>query len=170
MPMEQIWNPTMTELMSLFRESLVTLLPVMEKAHIPWQEVQAYDDWDRIATSLFESVVVSSVRWGLTPGETTDLEVSAYDVAYPDYGKLSFIECVSDSAGSDKYLLFHKFVTNEVPFDMIRCYQVDSRGQKLTSASEIRPFVGARFALRLRRSPAQLACYERLAIRVAGRD
>ncbi|MHC4145598.1 MAG: hypothetical protein ACYSUD_12570 [Planctomycetota bacterium] len=165
MPVDQTWNPTTTELMKLFRESLTRLLPVMEKAHLSWQEEEAYDEWDQIATSLFEGIVVSSLRWGLTPGVLTELEVPAYDVVYPDYAEFSFIECLSDSPESDDHLLFHKFVTNEAPFDMIRCYQVNNRGQKLTPDPEIRPVADARFAFCLRRSPDELIRYERLTIR-----
>jgi len=166
MPVDQTWNPTTTELMQLFRESLVGLLPVMERAHLPWQEEEAYDEWDRIAASLFEGIVVSTLQWGVDPGVFTELEVCAYDVVYPDYGKLSFMECLSDLPEPDEHLLFHKFVTDEVPFDMIRCYQVNGCGHKLAPEPKIRPVADTRFAFCLRHSPEQLIRYERLTIQV----
>lgn len=165
MPVDRTWNPTPTEVMQLFHESLMKLLPVMEKAHLSWEEEEAYDEWDQIATSLFEGIVVSSLQWGLTPGVFTELEVPAYDVVYPDYSKFSFIECLSNSPESVDYLLFHKFVTDEVPFDMIQCYQVNKRGQKLMPDTQIRSVTDVRFAFCLRRSPDELIRYERLTIR-----
>jgi len=168
MTADQTWRTTTTEIIEIFRESLIVLAPVMEKAHLSWKEGEAYDEWDRIASSLFEGVVVSALQWGLRPGEFTEVHLPAYDMIYPDYHEFSFIECMNDSPPLDSYLLFHRFITRDNPFDTVQCHQVEKRGLKLTPNPVIRPAAGARFAFQLRRSADELTRCEELRIQVAG--
>jgi len=53
---------TINELVRLFRESLVALLPVMDAAGISWRPPATYDPWENIETALYDSIVGSCVE------------------------------------------------------------------------------------------------------------
>lgn len=163
---DRTWRTTTTEIVEVFRESLVALVPIMEKAHLPWKEGEAYDEWDRIASSVFEGIVVSTLQWGLMCGEFAEIRMPAYDMVYSDYHEFSFIECVNISPVRDSYLVFHKFITRKNPFDTVQSYQINERGLKLLAVPILTPATGAHFAFQLRRSPDELIRYEDLTTRV----
>ena len=52
----------MNEAVRIFREGLLALIPVVEKAKMmPWADPHAYDDWDVIAQGLYEGIVILSL-------------------------------------------------------------------------------------------------------------
>ena len=169
MTTDQIWRTTTSEIMEIFRESLIALVPLMERAHLPWREGKAYDEWDRIASSLFEGIALSSLQWGLGGGGFTEIHVPAYDMVYPDYHQFSFIEYVTGSSLPNSHLLFCKFVTRDSPFDTVQCYEVDDRGCRLGPDPATKSVADARFAFCLRRSSDELVRHEELVIQATGR-
>lgn len=48
---------TVTELVLNFAEACRALVPSMDRAGVPWRDAEQYDNWDRIAEPLFESLV-----------------------------------------------------------------------------------------------------------------
>lgn len=69
---------TVTHLVESFRRALVTLAPCVEAVGVTWQQGEAYDDWDVIEETLFEVLVVASIRG--------DLEVFGSSLEFPAYG------------------------------------------------------------------------------------
>lgn len=51
---------TVTRLIELYRESLLALIPVMDAAKISWRE-DAYDPWENIERTIYESIIGSCV-------------------------------------------------------------------------------------------------------------
>ena len=76
-----VWRTSVTDLLEIFHDSLVALVPQMQRARIGWRNGVAYDDWDEIAETLFGKIVVASLQWSL-PEETPILNVPKYNTWY----------------------------------------------------------------------------------------
>lgn len=37
----------------------------MDRVHIPWYNDTSYDDWDHIAQTLYQEIVIDSLQWSL---------------------------------------------------------------------------------------------------------
>jgi hypothetical protein len=62
MPAKKLWVASVNEAVLIFREAPISLIPIVEKAQMPWKEPDNYDDWDAIAAVLFDSIVMRSVE------------------------------------------------------------------------------------------------------------
>jgi hypothetical protein len=49
---------TVTQLVQNFAEACRALVPHMDRALVPWRDGQQFDNWDRIAEALFQSLVL----------------------------------------------------------------------------------------------------------------
>jgi hypothetical protein len=83
------WTTTVTELLGLFREALLALVPIAERAKISWRDGEAYDDWDAIAAALFNNLVVRGLRYG--DATLMQSEFTQYDTVLPFYRSVAFI-------------------------------------------------------------------------------
>lgn len=109
--MSNCWSTTVTELVSFFKGALTATIPWLEKAHIPWKEPYAYDDWDNIASTLYNNIVCKS----LMPEGMDAHPVAQYDLRYTHYRNLSFI-LIHDA---DRRLAFIGFKSKVQPLDSI---------------------------------------------------
>jgi hypothetical protein len=48
---------TVTRLLTNFAEACRALTPMLDLAHVPWTDLDRYDNWDRIGEALFLSLV-----------------------------------------------------------------------------------------------------------------
>ncbi len=137
------------EVVMNFREALRGLVPVMQKAGIPWKRPDAYDEWDSVATALFESLVVAVLSWSLSDEEREDFRVPEYDVLLESYRGLSTLE-VKHAAllGSGRWV-FHAFGTKDTPFDSVEVRGVSAAGVPTDEGLVLCPLEGAQFSLRL---------------------
>jgi hypothetical protein len=62
-----------TELVGMFREALVALLPVMDKAGIEWRDGRTYDPWENTERTLFDSLIGSCVENAVPAGSALPL-------------------------------------------------------------------------------------------------
>jgi hypothetical protein len=144
--MSSTWNTTITELLGIFRDGLIALLPIAERAHIPWKEHEAYDDWDAIATTLFEQVVLRSVRWSLAENQAEQLSLAPYDMAMDSYSSLSTLVIGRDGRPGET-LVFCAFATQVTPFDTVKCRAYDPVSGAAIGEATV-PWHGARAHLR----------------------
>ena len=100
--MQETWETSINELISIFRGAINAILPWLEKAKIPWKEGVAYDDFDVIAESLFESIVAGSVK----SQNKYSGKFPKYNYRYTDYSEMDYIG-VKDDKGND--LVFVEF-------------------------------------------------------------
>ncbi len=114
------WTTSVNELMHVFRDSLRSLVPCMERAKIAWREPDAYDDWDDIAQALYENIVVRSIEYSLGPKGRESMVLPEYGMLYPLYDDMSFIELVLGEPRDDQYNVFLDFATADRPFDTAR--------------------------------------------------
>jgi hypothetical protein len=122
-----LWPTTVTQLVLVFRDALRALVPHMEKAKIEWQDESAYDDWDEIAQTLYEKIVVASLRWAIPEDERERCQLPAYNTMYPSYAGKTVI-VVNRGVGPER-LVFHSFTTIEEPFDKVRACTVGADGR-----------------------------------------
>lgn len=60
----QVMEISVQELMKIFLDGLCSLIPVFERAQLGWKDEDAYDPWDSVATTLYDSIVKSAVDFG----------------------------------------------------------------------------------------------------------
>jgi hypothetical protein len=82
-----------TELLDVLRSGLAALVPVVERLAIPWADGDAYDDWDNIASTLYDQLVVNTSQNAIEVDETVTF--AKYDMVYPAYQGLAHFEVVS---------------------------------------------------------------------------
>jgi hypothetical protein len=99
------------EILCLFREALLSLIPIAEKAHMAWREPEAYDDWDRICEAIFQSIVVESIENAEGIGKFFPMQ--KYDQRIASYHDKSFIA----RYGAKEINAFICFETRDKPFD-----------------------------------------------------
>jgi len=142
---------TITEILLNFRAALVAVIPTVERIGIPWKRPDSYDEWDAIATVLFENLVVHTVRWSLPDPAREGFRLPPYDLLLQKYGGVSTIEANHPGLPDGRWL-FHAFGTSEKPLDIVelRLLTVDGRPivEELTACS----VEEVRFQLRLQES------------------
>lgn len=124
-------SPTVGELLSLLREALAALVPIAERAGIPWRDTEAYDDWDAIASALYANIVARKLG---QPESVRDVEslhwtFSRYDLLHPSYAGLSFISVKGPEIPSDALAAFVGFAAGEGQFSDIKWIEINAKGE-----------------------------------------
>jgi len=115
------WSTTVTELVSIFRGSLIAVIPWLEKAKIKWREGESYDDWDNIAECHYENIVCNS----LTGQTALEYNIAKYSMDYKNYSNLDFILAKS-TQHKEKILVFVAFQTETTPLDTVKVAWIDN--------------------------------------------
>ena len=102
---------SVNELVLLFSDAMRVLIPIAERAHMPWKEPDAYDDWDHICEAIYRSMVISSIEHADEIGKF--MPILDYDRRTSSYEKNSFI---GDAKSKEKEA-FLCFETETAPFD-----------------------------------------------------
>jgi hypothetical protein len=94
------------EAVGLYRDALVAVLPVMERADIPLNGDQVYDPWEDIERTLYQSIIGSCVD------NSPLLPLAPYGMTLRNYAGHSFL--VSAKMQSAAFVQLH---TGLAPFD-----------------------------------------------------
>jgi hypothetical protein len=113
--MTKVARVTVAELLNVFRGALVALVPFADRAHIPWRDADAYDDWDAIAEALYRAFVETPVN-GTDEGSRA-FPLPRYNHLHSSYADRSRL-WVLDASGN-RYLFFG-FSSKDEPFDVVR--------------------------------------------------
>ncbi len=106
---------TVDDVLLNFREALAALVPMAERAGIGWRRVDAYDQWDNIAGSLFSGLVEEPLRQLVPDAERERFALPAYDLLVEKCESSAMIEVLL--SGDSRARLFHAFETRDMPFD-----------------------------------------------------
>ena len=139
---------TVTAILLNFRAALLALASIAERVGIAWKRPDAYDEWDTIAGTLFDKLVVDVLRWSLPETSQKHFRLPLYDSLLPTYGDLGTVEVVHPSLPLGRWL-FHAFGTGSEPFDVIEVRLISDDGVPLSKALETCRIDGAEFLLRL---------------------
>lgn len=137
-----------TSILLNFRAALLALISMAERVGIAWKRPDAYDEWDAIASTLFENLVVEVLRWSLLEDSWEDFRLPSYDLLLPTYAGLGTLEVVHPSLQPGRWL-FHAFGTNNEPFDVIEVRQLADDGTPLSDELQTCPVDGIEFRLRV---------------------
>ncbi len=152
-----VWVTSVNGLAALFRDALLALVPIAERARMAWREPDAYDDWDHICEAIFASLVIGSIENAEGLGGIGRLP--DYDEPIASYRDRSFVTDTS-SAGQ---LAFLRFETLASTFDTCRFAELDADAQVVAAVT--RPFAQADLMLAARRG-STLDIVDRLDIRL----
>jgi hypothetical protein len=120
---EKLWSVSVTDLVGYFREALVAMVPIAEKVRMRWRE--PYDDWDGIATALFNSIVIQSIE-NDAEGQSI-LPMLQYNLMVRSYVDFSYIGTTDLPSHA-----FIRFETTEAPFDTCAFSHLDDAGAMLS--------------------------------------
>ena len=68
---------SVTDLVHNFADACRALVPMLERAEVPWRDDTKYDNWDRISGPLFASFVTEPC--GYHVGDFGNLHIAGYD-------------------------------------------------------------------------------------------
>ena len=142
-----------SEIVENYRSALIAVLPSVEYAGIPWRRPDSYDEWDAIASVLYESLVVAPLRWGLEEQEQHCFEMPKYDLLLESYAGLSWIEVLGPTP--DKHM-FHAFGTAREPFDIVEIRSVGESGHPEKEGLQFIPLSDVSFRLRHRTTTGRI--------------
>lgn len=71
---------TVTDLVLNFAAACRSLVPALDHADVPWQDATQWDNWDRIAEPLFESLIVEPCLYAAVG------EMKLHTLTVPRYG------------------------------------------------------------------------------------
>ena len=71
---------TVTDLVLNFASACRSLVPALERADVPWRDETQWDNWDRIAEPLFESLVIEQCLYAAVG------EMKLHTLTVPRYG------------------------------------------------------------------------------------
>lgn len=130
-----------------FRRALLGVLPSVEAAEIPWRRPDSYDEWDQVATALYDSLVISVLRWEFPEPVWDELNVPPYDMLLHDYGHYSMIEVLPTDGTMCR--VFHALGTENEPFDTVEFRVVAADGRPISPGIETLPLKATEFRLKL---------------------
>ena len=107
---------SVTQLVLNFAEACRALVPHMDRALVSWRDGQQFDNWDRVAEALFQSLVVEPCAFA-AKSLTGDLalRLSRYGFASPYNPKDSAV-CVVDGNRPTRLL---RLTSDLQPFDTV---------------------------------------------------
>lgn len=125
------------------------IAPAAEAAGIPWREAEAYDEWDSMATQLFDVFVRRSIVEAVAHAPLQPLPLPPYDLRIESYEGYSAI--VVDGGGPVRFL-FNRLLPGEGDFGLVEGLPVDGAWRSLDQPPRVRPLTDASLQL-LRRYP-----------------
>lgn len=153
------------DLIGNFRKALVSLVPCAEKINLPWKECEAYDQWDNVASVLFNNFVKFPISWALIKREESNLMIPNYDTLYENYTDFSFITYLSGYNTKVTYPVFHSFVTRKALFDTVRFIKFDNNGKNTHGMFLEVPFMDTEFAFCYQDTNGKLDIYTEISIK-----
>ncbi|MGC9341261.1 MAG: hypothetical protein ACP5E3_01025 [Bacteroidales bacterium] len=118
--MKNVWKTSVTELIEIFRGALMAIIPWLEKANIAWKDGESYDDWDNIASSLFENIVCATLT-----GDVVNIRmIPRYDYEYESYQARDYI-VVKSKKYNDKNFAFVSLKNESYKLDKVKVAELD---------------------------------------------
>ena len=142
--MSASWSTTLTDLLGNLRQALAALVPMAEKARIPWRDGEAYDDWDAIAGCLYDNLVVRAISCATEGGP--DIELPKYDMVYPSY-KGAFIQVEGCGVPEGATAVFVGFAGDSPDFTNVKWIRMLPSGEIPEQKLEYSPYDACRFYL-----------------------
>lgn len=106
---------TITDLVLNFSDACRALIPGLDRARVPWSDVDQYDNWDRIAEALFESLVGEPCNFQAAEIGLAGLRLSRY--GFDTISTNSFISVVTPHCTGCRLI---SLASRDRPFSHVR--------------------------------------------------
>jgi hypothetical protein len=136
------WQIGVGALIEMFQGGLLGLVPTFERARINWRGPDTYDDYERVAEALFDSIVRDALA--NAEGLQNAYRAARYGVHEPGR-ELSRILVGDPEEG----MAFFELESGTEAFDTIVCQLTDQNGKETEGQVRI-PLLGARFTYEAR--------------------
>jgi len=133
---EKLSQLTETEIVTSFREALVTLFPILQRLDCISDDTQPYDPFDAVAEALWNVLVVESLRW--KHGLDAAPQLPRYGFWDSTPGPAGYIEVRSSWA--EPFRLIEFLGDRELgpePFNSVRGVSATSQVQRVPFDGEI---------------------------------
>lgn len=154
------WTATPGELLNVFRDALLAIVPVVERAMMGWRDEEAYDDWDAIADVLYEQLVVASVRWSLAETDHAAFKMPPYNTLVESYNDLRFFAVTAPTLRAPG--AFHSFSTTGTAFDTVRVRELDEYGEIVGEGVIAVPIESVQYSLATKDRTGKLSHIDRI--------
>jgi len=147
---EDVYRASVGELLRNFRDALLAVTPIADRAKINYRDEDTHRDWERLSESLFDAFVRSPINSDrLRTGD--ELPLARYDVDVDDYFRLSWLSIDHESPHRAAVV---RFLSEARRFDTVQVVEIDPASMR-AGRRTIVPFDGARFVLYRRRESGE---------------
>lgn len=115
------------ELMGHFRDSILSVVPSLQKAGINWNNVGQDENLDTLLESLFDLIVRAKVEFEAENTLKTEINLAKYGFLYRNYAKQSFIEVVPKDADEKGIFALIHIYGREKAYDTCYCAKLDDK-------------------------------------------
>lgn len=136
---------SITKLMSLYKESLLSLVPELEKTGLLWNSFEENEDIEAICESLFNLIVRNKLSSFITDKYSITPNITKYAFHYKNYHKLDCIEVSLEAANHRLVFLMVQSVNG--PFDTVICDRINENNDIIEREVSI-PWDSAEFIFR----------------------
>jgi hypothetical protein len=130
---DDVYRAGVGEMFANFREALLAILPIANRAMISSDDETMHRDWELLAQGLFDAFVrgpIESDR-GLTVDE---FPLARYDIDYDDYANTSWL--TTDALGPHRGVIV-RFLSIGSPFDAVQVVDLDPAMLRKTTVRTI---------------------------------
>lgn len=139
---------TVNVLLANLRDALSALAPVAERAHISWRDGEAYDDWDDLASCVYEILVGRTIAADASAGPGV-LPLAPYDMRLPSYAEHSSFAVATEDGSA---LFFNKLSAGEGDFGAAETVPATLGGRLLDAEPVVLPIDSVSWTLLRRRN------------------
>ncbi len=129
---DDVYRATVSELVANFRQALLALIPVAERAQINYKDIEPHRDWERLAECSFDVFVRSPIGADRT-ATGRELPLARYDIDLADYLKVSWLTPYPEAPHRGAVV---RLLSRDTPFDTLQVVRVDSEsllaGERIT--------------------------------------
>jgi len=124
---ETIWMTSVEEILLIFRDGMLALTPIMDRAHISYIENQQYDDYDDITEALYRQIVINSIKHSFEVSQ--NVEIPAYGFEFEPAKHTGYIVITPNQEKQhSKECILKNFCSNADLFDSIIGYSISQSG------------------------------------------
>jgi hypothetical protein len=130
---DDVYRASVGELFANFREALLAILPIANRAMISAEDETMHRDWEALSQGVFDAFVrgpIESDR-GLT---VNDLSLARYDIDHEDYANLSWL--TADGTKPHQGVIV-RFLSINTPFDTVQVVDLDPTKLRKTTVRTI---------------------------------
>ena len=148
---DDVLEASIDELIGTFRTALLALIPIADRANLPWTDHNTHPDWETLSQALFNTFVKGPIKGDCE--QSKGHQILNYDIDHLSYSEASWVG-VGTLDARDAALV--RLVSVNEPFDGVQVVEVDASTGS-TGERRIVSWEDANFYLASRSSDGTLA-------------